>query len=238
MRKGNVQRSPGASGVISGFGWWIVLPVVLSLALFGCSNTQQGAVIGAGTGAVAGAIVGKAVGSTAKGAIVGAVVGGAAGAIIGRQMDKQAAELEDELEGAEITRVGEGIVVTFDSGLLFDFDSAALRSAAKANLTELSESLIKYETTELLIVGHTDDVGASDYNDRLSIRRAESAAEHIYASGVRPSRVRATGKGETDPIATNDTEAGRQLNRRVEVVIYASEEYREALQKQQAGGES
>ena len=197
------------------------------------SKTEKGAVIGAGAGAVVGGAVGRAVGSTAKGAIVGAVVGGAAGAIIGRQMDKQAAELEDELEGAEITRVGEGIVVTFDSGLLFDFDSSALQPAAETNLIELSESVREYDNTDLMIVGHTDDIGSDDYNDRLSVRRAESAAAYLFEQGIRPSRVTTMGKGETDPVATNDTEEGRQLNRRVEVVIYASEEYRESLEATQ-----
>lgn len=208
--------------------------VVLGLSFVGCSsmsNTEKGAAVGAGAGAVVGGAIGKAVGSTAKGAIVGAVVGGAAGAIIGRQMDKQAAELDEELENAEITRVGEGIVVTFDSGLLFDFDSAALQPQAEENLRDLSESLREYENTELLIVGHTDDIGADEYNDRLSVRRAESAAKFMFGQGVKPSRVTTMGKGETDPIATNDTEEGRQLNRRVEVVIYASEEYREALEE-------
>ncbi|MGA7306677.1 MAG: OmpA family protein, partial [Rhodothermales bacterium] len=174
--------------------------------------------------------IGKMVGSTAKGAIVGAVVGGTAGAVIGRQMDKQAAELDKELKDAEVTRVGEGIVVTFDSGLLFDFDSASLRTEAEKNLSNLAESLSEYDNTELLIVGHTDDIGSETYNDRLSVRRAESAASYIYTKGIEPSRVTTMGKGESDPIATNDTEEGRQLNRRVEVVIYASEAYRDALE--------
>ena len=212
---------------------WLV--VLVGLSLVGCSsmnNTQKGAVVGAGAGAVVGGVIGKAVGSTAKGAIAGAVVGGAAGAIIGHQMDKQAEELENELEGATITRVGEGIVVTFDSGLLFDFDSAALQSAARSNLSNLGASLKEYDNTELLIVGHTDNVGDAAYNDRLSVRRAESAASYMYEQGLKPSRVQTMGKGETDPIATNETEAGRQANRRVEVVIYASDEYREKLEAQ------
>jgi len=195
------------------------------------SKTEKGVVIGGGAGAVVGGAVGKVIfGETAKGAIVGAVVGGAAGAIIGRQMDKQAQELENELEEAEIARVGEGIVVTFDSGLLFDFDSAELQPSAKSNLAELSESLREYDNTELMIVGHTDDIGEDTYNDRLSVRRAESASAYLFEQGISSTRVTTMGKGETDPIATNDTDDGRQLNRRVEVVIYASEEYRESLQ--------
>ncbi|HUF08671.1 MAG TPA: OmpA family protein [Rhodothermales bacterium] len=210
----------------------LVLVLVLSMA--GCSSmskTEKGVVIGGGSGAVVGGAVGKVIfGETAKGAIVGAVVGGAAGAIIGRQMDKQAQELEKEIKDAEIARVGEGIVVTFDSGLLFDFDSAELQPAARSNLADLSESIREYDNTELMIVGHTDDIGEDTYNDRLSVRRAESAAAYLFEQGVTSARVTTLGKGETDPIATNDTDDGRQLNRRVEVVIYASEEYRESLQ--------
>ena len=194
------------------------------------SKTEKGVVIGGGAGAVVGGAVGKVIfGETAKGAIVGAVIGGAAGAIIGRQMDKQAQELEKEIKDAEIARVGEGIVVTFDSGLLFDFDSAELRSSARSNLTELSESVKEYDNTDLMIVGHTDDIGSDEYNDRLSERRAESAAAYLFEKGIRPGRITTMGKGEADPIATNDSDEGRQLNRRVEVVIYASEEYRESL---------
>lgn len=207
--------------------------LVFALSLTGCSSlnkTEKGAAVGAGTGAVVGGVIGKAVGSTAKGVIVGAVVGGTAGAVIGRQMDKQAAELDEELKDADVQRVGEGIVVTFDSGLLFDFDSATLRPEAEKNLADLAASLSKYDNTELLIVGHTDDIGAESYNDRLSVRRAESAASYIYSKGIAPGRVTTMGKGESDPIATNDTDEGRQLNRRVEVVIYADEAYRDALE--------
>lgn len=196
------------------------------------SKTEKGTIVGAGAGAVVGGAIGKAVGNTAKGAIIGAVVGGTAGAIIGNQMDKHAAELEKELEEAEVTRVGEGIVVTFASGLLFDFDSADLRAEAERNLTRLAESLTEYDNTELLIIGHTDDIGSDEYNDRLSVRRAESGGQFLFAKGVQPSRVTTMGKGESDPIATNDTEEGRQMNRRIEVAIYASEEYREALEAQ------
>lgn len=210
-----------------------IASVFSGLTLAGCaslSNTEKGAAAGAGAGAVVGGIIGKAVGSTAKGAIIGAVVGGTAGAVIGQQMDKQAAELEDELEDADVQRVGEGIVVTFDSGILFDFDSSALRAEARENLRDLAGSLSEYENTEVLIVGHTDAVGSDSYNYRLSERRAEAAADYLMSLGMRPSRVSTTGKGEAEPIASNDTEYGRQQNRRVEVAIYASEEYREELE--------
>lgn len=211
----------------------VLLVVCFSLTLMGCSSlssTEKGAATGAGAGAVVGGAVAKATGnSTAKGAILGAVIGGTAGAIIGQQMDKQAEELEDDLEGADVERVGEGIIVTFDSGILFDFDSAALRSEARANLRDFAESLEDYENTEVLIVGHTDAVGDADYNYDLSQRRAQAAAQYLRSLGVSAARVQTAGRGETEPVATNDTDYGRQQNRRVEVAIFASEEYREEV---------
>ena len=206
-----------------------------SLSLSGCanlSNTEKGAAGGAAGGAVVGGVIGNAAGSTAKGAIIGAILGGAAGAIIGQEMDKQAAELEEELENAEIERVGEGIQITFNSGILFDFDSAGLRSEARENLTTLAQSLQEYPNTEVTIVGHTDSRGAEDYNQDLSVRRAESAAGFLVTQGVSRDRMTIFGKGETEPVASNDTDAGRQQNRRVEVAIYASEEYREEVSGQ------
>lgn len=211
--------------------------LVLGTLLTGCANlskTEKGAAVGAGAGAVVGGAIGKAVGSTAKGAIIGAVVGGTAGAVIGQQMDKQAEALDDDLDDATVQRVGEGIVVTFDSGILFDFDSASLRPEARSNLRDLAESLSDYENTDVLIVGHTDATGPDDYNYRLSERRASSAAAYLMDQGLRPGRITTLGKGEQEPVASNDTEAGRQQNRRVEVAIYASEAYREALQDSQS----
>jgi outer membrane protein OmpA-like peptidoglycan-associated protein len=202
--------------------------VAAALANFACaSKTGTGAVVGTVGGAVIGAGVGAAAGSTTKGAIIGAVVGGAAGAIIGHQMDKQAKEIKQNIPGAKVERVGEGILVTFDSGLLFDFDSDALRATTKSNLRELAKSLDKYPDTDLLIAGHTDQLGSQAYNQGLSERRARSAATYLVAQGVVSSRVATKGLGETEPVAGNDTEAGRQANRRVEVAIYASKEMRE-----------
>lgn len=208
------------------------LLLVMMMSTTGCqslSKTEKGAVIGAGTGAVIGGVVGKKYGSTAKGAIIGAAVGGTAGAIIGQQMDKQAKELEEDLEGAEVDRVGEGIAVKFDNSLMFDFDSAQLRSTARSELAKLSGNLQEYPNTDLVIVGHTDAVGSDEYNLGLSQRRAASARDYLVAQGISPSRITTVGKGEREPIASNDTDAGRQQNRRVEVAIYANEEYREEL---------
>jgi len=202
-------------------------PLVLLLvwALTACaslSRKEKGAAIGAAAGGVVGGVIGNQTGSTARGAIIGAVVGGAAGAIIGHQMDQQAKELQQNIPGATVTRVGEGIAVTFASGLLYDFDSDVVRADAGQNLRALAASLEKYPNTDLLIVGHTDAVGTSEYNQALSERRATAAANYLEAQGVAAGRLRAVGRGETEPIAGNDTEAGRQLNRRVEIAIYSS----------------
>jgi outer membrane protein OmpA-like peptidoglycan-associated protein len=199
------------------------------------NNKERGAVIGATAGAAVGGVIGNNTGSTAKGAIVGAVVGGTAGAVIGHQMDQQAKELSINIPGAKVERVGEGIQVTFDSGLLFDFDSDAIRSDAARNLVELARSLNKYPESQLLIVGHTDSKGDDSYNQGLSYRRANSAASYLQNQGVARTRVSTNGRGENEPVASNDTDAGRQLNRRVEVAIYASEAYREKVRKSYSG---
>ena len=154
--------------------------------------------------------------------------------IIGHQMDKQAAELKQNIPGAVVERVGEGIQVTFDSGLLFDFDSDVVRPEARTNLRNLAASLDKYPGSDLLIAGHTDSVGTDSYNLGLSERRADAAVTYLAAQGVDRSRMRARGLGETEPVMPNDTEAGRSKNRRVEVAIYASEAQR-AEAKRQAG---
>jgi outer membrane protein OmpA-like peptidoglycan-associated protein len=187
-------------------------------------------VVGAGAGAAVGAAVGAQVGSTARGAIIGAAVGGAAGAVIGHQMDRQAAELDRDLEGATVSRVGEGIVVTFEGGILFDFDRSDLRPTARANLQELARNLRQYDRTDVLIIGHTDSVGSASYNQGLSERRAQSAASYVVNQGIASHRVSTRGMGQNDPIATNETAEGRQLNRRVEVVIYADENWRREVQ--------
>jgi outer membrane protein OmpA-like peptidoglycan-associated protein len=199
--------------------------VLLALGVAACaslSRKEKGAIIGATAGGVAGGVIGNQTGSTTRGAIIGAVVGGTIGAVIGHQMDQQAKELQQEIPGATVARVGEGIAVTFASGLLYDFDSDVVRTEAAQNLRNLAASLNKYPNTDLLIVGHTDAVGTSEYNQGLSQRRASSAASYLAAQGVSAGRLRSVGRGETEPIATNDTEGGRQLNRRVEIAIVAN----------------
>jgi len=204
-----------------------VLSIGLILTLNSCATkSQTGAVVGGAGGAVLGGVIGHAAGSTAAGVIIGAAVGGAAGAIIGHEMDKQAKELKQNIPGATVERVGEGITVTFASGLLYDFDSDVVKAEAGSNLRALAASLDKYPKTNLLIVGHTDQVGAASYNQSLSERRATAAANYLASQGVVRSRIGTRGMGETDPIASNDTEQGRATNRRVEVAIYASDAYK------------
>jgi outer membrane protein OmpA-like peptidoglycan-associated protein len=208
--------------------------LLTAVALSACAvlnKKEEGALIGAGVGGAAGAVVGNQTGSTARGAIIGAVVGGAAGAIIGHQMDQQAKELKQNIAGATVERVGEGIQVTFASGLLYDIDSDRVRAEAAENLRNLAASLGKYPKTDLLIVGHTDSTGTNAYNQSLSERRAQSASAFLLGQGVSAGRLRTAGRGEGEPITTNGTDAGRQLNRRVEVAIYANSAARTAGDK-------
>jgi outer membrane protein OmpA-like peptidoglycan-associated protein len=203
------------------------LPALAALAaISACASLNQkekGAIIGAASGAAVGGVVGNANGSTAKGAIIGAAVGGAAGAVIGHQMDQQAKEIKQQIPGAVVERVGEGLQVTFESGLLFPYDSDVLTAAAQQNLSTLASSLDKYPNTDIIIVGHTDSNGSDTYNMSLSERRAAAAVNYLVSRGVARSRLRGAGRGETEPVASNETDAGRQQNRRVEVAIYANE---------------
>ena len=208
----------------------------LMASTLGACSTLGGAALGAGAGAAVGGVVGNATGNTARGAIIGAVVGGAAGAIIGHQMDQQAKEIKQQIPGAVVERVGEGLQVTFESGLLFPYDSDVLTAAAQQNLTTFAASLDKYPNTSLLIVGHTDAVGSDSYNQNLSQRRARSTASYLVSQGVSVARLQTVGRGETEPVASNETEAGMQKNRRVEVAIYASDAYRNQLRSQYKSG--
>lgn len=214
--------------------------VASSVAASACQslNTkkEQGAVIGATGGAVVGGVIGHATGSTARGAIIGAAVGGAAGAIIGHQMDQKAKEIQAKVPGAIVTREGEGLVVTFASGLLFDFDSDKLRAESRRNLDSLAKSLAGFGDSNLLLVGHTDSVGTASYNLDLSQRRAGAVADYLIARGVPAARLATSGRGENDPIAANDTDADRQLNRRVEVVVTAGQAMKAQAKAQASPG--
>jgi outer membrane protein OmpA-like peptidoglycan-associated protein len=197
------------------------------------TKTTKGGLIGAAAGGVIGGVVGKKTGNTAAGVIVGAAVGGAAGAIIGRRMDKQAEELQREMEGAKVERVGEGIKITFDSGILFAHNSSQLSATAQSNIAELAQTLKKYGDTNVLIQGHTDATGAADYNQSLSVRRANSVSAYTTRQGISASRITTEGYGESMPVASNNTETGKQANRRVEIAIYANEKLKKAAEKGQ-----
>ncbi len=201
----------------------------------GWTRAQKGAAIGAGAGGAIGGAIGNKAGNTAAGAIIGAAVGGVAGAYIGDYMDKQAAELQKELENARVERIGEGIKVTFDSGILFDFDKSTLRPASQEQIRRFAEALKKYEDTDIFIAGHTDATGSEDYNMTLSRQRAESVANYLENLGVSRTRFTITGFGETQPIASNETNDGQQLNRRVEVAIYANAKLKEVAKEQTEG---
>jgi outer membrane protein OmpA-like peptidoglycan-associated protein len=205
----------------------------LTVGSLGCATkTKTGAAVGAGAGGLIGAIIGKQSGNTAVGAALGAVVGGATGAAIGHYMDKQADELEQDLANAKIERVGEGIKITFDSGILFDVDSATLKPAAQANLVQLAGTLQKYDETNILVEGHTDSDGSDSYNQALSERRADAVKSFLAAQSVAAGRMSSMGYGETVPIADNSSASGKSLNRRVELAIIANEDLKERLEQQ------
>ena len=212
--------------------------MVFLLAAVNCASwnkTTRGAVIGGAGGAVLGGVIGHAAGNTLLGAILGAAVGGAAGAFIGNYMDKQAAEMQRDLEGAEVQRIGEGIKITFDSGILFDIDKSDLRPVSKTNLTELAKILNKYPDTNILIEGHTDDTGSDDHNMTLSKDRAQSVAFYLATLEVKSARFSIAGYGETQPIVTNDTPEGRQKNRRVDIAVIANDKLKKAAQEKAKG---
>lgn len=198
------------------------------------SSTTKGAVIGTTAGAGIGALIGNKAGNTAVGAIAGAVIGGAAGTLIGRKMDKQAKEIENTVAGAEVEQVGEGILVKFDSGILFDFNSSALKGTAQENISKLVATLNKEPDTEILVLGHTDDVGTLAANQKVSEARANAVKNYAVSNGLASSRITTQGKNFAEPIASNETEAGRAENRRVEIVIVASKKMQEEA-KREAG---
>lgn len=184
-------------------------------------KTKRGAAIGAVAGAIAGAVIGNQSGNNRTGAVVGAAVGTAVGAAVGHRMDKQEQELR-QIEGVEVTRPSEGeIDVRLTSDILFDFNSADLRSASRTTLNELASNFRQYPDNRINVEGHTDSVGTDEYNQRLSEQRAANVADYLIDQGVPSRNVVVYGYGESRPKATNDTAEGRQLNRRVEIHIQA-----------------
>lgn len=194
-------------------------------------KSQKGALIGVGAGAVIGGIIGKNNKNTAIGAIIGATVGGAAGAIIGQHMDKQAEKLKEDLgKTAKVERIGEGVKLTFDNALLFDFGSSQLRPDTQESLRNMAQTLKQSQQTLLLVEGHTDNVGSDAFNRELATKRAQSVSNFLIGEGIENNRFKVIGQGEANPVASNTTETGRQQNRRVEIALYASEEMKKAAQ--------
>lgn len=221
-----------------------IVAILFSGILFlGCdatrnaNNKQKGAVIGATGGAVIGGVIGNNVGNknnTALGAIIGAVVGGVAGGYIGDRMDRQAEKIEQEIPGAEVTRVGEGINVVFDesSGVYFDTNKYNINSQSSATLNKLAGIFKEYPDTNILVEGHTDNTGADDYNMTLSKQRANSVTSFLSDKGVSSGRFTTNWYGENQPKYDNSTVEGRAKNRRVELAIVASEALKkEAMEK-------
>lgn len=206
--------------------------IYLMTVFTGCgwSRTGKGAVIGATAGGAIGGVIGSKSKHTVLGAIIGAAVGGAAGAAIGRYMDKQAAELQRDLEHAKVERVGEGIKITFESGILFDTDSYKLKPAAEENIRDLARVLQKYKDTNVLIEGHTDNTGTKAHNQVLSEKRAEAVAFYAATQGVSSGRFSKIGYADEQPVADNSTTEGRQKNRRVEIAIIANKKLKKAAE--------
>ncbi|CAM4347121.1 OmpA family protein [Gillisia limnaea] len=209
--------------------------------LIGCdatrnaNNKQKGAVIGAGSGAVIGGVIGNNTGdgNSALGAIIGGVVGGAAGAYIGNKMDKQAQKIEQEIPGAEVERVGEGINVTFDesSGIYFDTEKFNINSASQETLNKLAGIFKEYPDTNILVEGHTDSSGSDSYNLTLSKNRAQAVSNYLVTNGVPKNRFDTKWYGESQPKYDNSTAEGRSKNRRVELAIVANEELKKEAEE-------
>lgn len=213
-----------------------------AILLYGCdatrnaSDKQKGAVIGASSGAVLGGVIGNNVGegNTALGAIIGGVVGGAAGAYIGNRMDEQAQKIEQEIPGAEVERVGEGINVTFDetSGVYFDSAEYTIKGQSREALLDLANILKEYPKTNIVLEGHTDNTGSDAYNLTLSKNRAQAVTNFLVDNGILKSRIETKWYGESQPKYDNSTVEGRSKNRRVELAIVANEELVEEAQRE------
>ncbi len=200
----------------------IFLLALFLLHSFSCNRTAQGTAIGAAAGALVGVLIADG-DDNAKGILIGATVGGIAGAIIGSYMDKHAKKLKQDLgKSAEVERVGESILVTFDSGIMFDVDSYALKASTKANLDKMAETMKEYDKTEIIVMGHTDATGSDEHNQKLSENRAASVSRFLQQNGITAKRVTTKGFGEQKPVASNNTASGREQNRRVEIAIVAS----------------
>jgi outer membrane protein OmpA-like peptidoglycan-associated protein len=222
-----------------------LLLAAVSIVTSSCESTKRmskqdkGVAIGAAGGAVIGGIIGNNVGNknnTALGAIIGAAVGGVAGGIIGNKMDRQAEKIKTEIPGAKVERIGEGIKVTFDeanpdgskAGVYFATNKYNIDANSKLALDKLVKIFNEYPETDLLIEGHTDDVGSEAYNLDLSQRRAQAVANYLKTTNIDAGRLIIKWYGEMQPVADNTTVQNRSLNRRVEFVITANEKMKAA----------
>jgi outer membrane protein OmpA-like peptidoglycan-associated protein len=186
-------------------------------------KAKQGAGAGAAAGAVIGAIIGNQGGNNRTGAVVGAAAGAAIGAAIGHRLDKQQQELQ-QIPGVEVSRPSEGeIAVNLTNDILFDFNSSSLRTESRQTLRDLAANFRNYPDEQVTVEGHTDLVGTPSYNQTLSDQRASSVSSYLIDEGVPSSRITSIGYGETRPKASNDTPEGRQVNRRVEIHIRATQ---------------
>lgn len=221
----------------------ITLAVSILFAFTSCeatknaNNKQKGAVIGAAGGAIIGAIIGNNVGSgnnSELGAVIGGVLGGTAGVLIGKRMDEQAKKIETEIPGAEVERVDNGIVVTFDekSGVYFDTNKSNINTKSKATLDKLAKVFMEFPDTKILVVGHTDSTGSAEYNLNLSEKRAKSVTSYLINDGIASSRLETLWYGETQPKFDNTTAEGRAKNRRVNVAIVPNEKMKNEAQKE------
>lgn len=207
-------------------------------AIQNANNAQKGGVIGAGGGAILGAIIGNNVGkggNSELGAVIGGVVGGGAGVLIGRKMDRQAERIEEEIPGAQVERLDDGIVITFDekSGVYFDTNKSNINAASQATLDKLAGILTEYPDTNVLVVGHTDSTGPDDYNMTLSKQRAQSVTNYFTGQkGLTSSRFTTNWFGENQPMHDNSTAEGRSKNRRVNVAIVPNDQMVEDAKKE------
>lgn len=183
-------------------------------------NAQRGAAGGAAVGALAGILTGDTSEERTRRAVVGAAIGAGVGGLAGAQLDRQEAELRQQMgSSAQITNTGQELIVTLPQDILFATDSAQLTGALQGDLRVLAGSLNRYPNTTVNVIGHTDNTGSASYNQGLSQRRAQAVSSVLINAGVSPARIRTIGRGEDAPIATNLTPEGRQQNRRVEIVI-------------------
>jgi outer membrane protein OmpA-like peptidoglycan-associated protein len=208
--------------------------IILGLTVSGCAETgtvlnnktKQGAALGALGGALAGSLIGGK-GHRLGGALIGGAAGALAGGLIGQYLDKQAQEL-DAIPGAQVQRRDDSLLVNFESQLLFDTGSSQLQPGAYDRLRSLARTLNNYPQSQVTVKGHTDSTGGERFNQKLSEERADRVRQFLVSEGVASSRVQSIGYGQSMPVASNATEAGRAQNRRVEVEIRPNQEVMES----------